>query len=242
MNRFGAHKRITPYDLSCPGQRAHVSAPGADWLDLPTHLPNALSETRNTSTDSDPNSVEIGDESDIDKTEEVSFLSSSVSLNPPDLQDEPLQPKNSELFFIEGTNITLNTDEDIARWIEERRKNWPTRKNIAAKAEKLLNRLAAFEAQTERPQKRVCRTFAKSGSCKYGKKCKHLHESSGSSRSKIINGISVKVPQRYKTMTKSGSLFKNLVQRDLFEHENDFVLDFVKYLLYNGMIDVNAMP
>lgn len=34
---------------------------------------------------------------------------------------------------IEGTNITLNTPEDIEKWIAERKARWPSAKRVAEK-------------------------------------------------------------------------------------------------------------
>lgn len=240
-------KRGAYYRLAGPEKKVHSSVPKPDWLDLPTHLPNSLvSADSNTSLPSLQLVIPKESNASID-TSQYEPLSheklDSKLLIHNDLsttsQSEKSQP--SEPIYIEGTTILLQTDEDIAKWIEERRKNWPTRKNIEAKAQR-----QGSQAQTQ-PQaetklvKQVCRFFAKTGKCKFGNKCKNSHESADPS-TKTINGISVKVPQRYKTGVSGGSLFKNLVQRDLFEHENDFVLDFIKHLLSNSLIDLNVMP
>lgn len=155
--------------------------------------------------------------------------------------EEESSKQIGEPIFIEGTTILLQTEEDIAKWIEERRRNWPTLKNVAAKAAR---------QQQEQPQpssvvntkKPVCRCCAKTGRCRFGKKCKNLHESAGDANTKIINGIAVKVPQRYKNKASGGTLFKNLVQRDLFEHQNNVVIDFILYLLSNSLLDRNVTP
>lgn len=184
--------------------------------DLPTHLPNTTPTT--------------APKTDLDVVEEV-------------------HTKKSEPIFIEGTTITLQTEEDIAKWIEERRKNWPTRKNIENKKAQLELKAVA-EVPKETPlghKKQVCKFYARNGKCKFGAKCKNSHEvanSGGHNRSggnvKSINGIKVNIPQRYTreaSEATSGSLFKKLVQRDLFENQNNAVMDFVLYLDAQGIID-----
>lgn len=157
----------------------------------------------------------------------------------PETAEEPPLKDPKEPVFIEGTNITLQTDEDIAKWIEERRKNWPTKKNIELKknTQQKQKTLPAAKSQS----KQVCKFYARSGKCKFGSKCRNLHETSSSGPITTINGLQVAVPQRYKKeMPASGSLYKSLVQRDLYEHENNVVLDFLQYLDEHGLIDRNA--
>lgn len=191
--------------------------------DLPTHLPNMVT------TPSPPNEQPKELTEDKDSLPEESIASRAPG--------EPL--------FIEGTNILLQTEEDIAKWIEERRKNWPTRKNIEAK----LSQQHETEQDSKHapPQKKgqnVCKFFSRNRRCRFGNKCKNLHEASNrpqmnqNANVKTINGIEVAIPQRYKSNAdKNKSFFKMLVQKDLYEHENDKVLDFLLYLDSQGMID-----
>lgn len=187
-----------------------------DFSDLPTYLPNTGSHA---STVGD-GLLENLDEKDSKDNEE---------------SEDSLTAK--EPIFIEGTNITLQTEEDIAKWIEERRKNWPTKKNVELKAKR--------DQETKNPEpeksvtKKVCKFYARNKKCKFGAKCRNLHETaSNNSALKTINGIQVAVPQRYKKeMQVSGSLYKNLVQREQYEHENNIVMDFLQYLDKNSLID-----
>lgn len=205
-----------------PGKRARNGDNGASakrvkytspLIDLPTHLPNLASPP------SQPSVVE--------------------EKKPEKAPEEPI--------FIEGTTISLQTEEDIAKWIEERKKNWPTRKNVEAK---LKNQLEKKEEKNEKPKKQnVCKFFARNRKCRFGNKCKNLHEaanlvqSNPNSRVRVINGIEVAVPQRYKNDPNDNkSFYKKLVQKDLYEHENNKVLDFLLWLDQEGKIDhdVNA--
>lgn len=162
---------------------------------------------------------------------------------------KPQQPKPTNgPIFIEGTSITLQTEEDIAKWIEERRKKWPTRKNIQEKQAQQQSSTSAPK-ETTLPRRQVCKFFSRNRKCKFGAKCKNSHELANttaqtpvrSGNIKVINGLKVAVPQRYSrempTDKSSGSLFKKLVQRDLFENQNNDIMDFLLYLDARGIID-----
>ncbi|EPY52501.1 ribosome assembly protein [Schizosaccharomyces cryophilus OY26] len=41
--------------------------------------------------------------------------------------------------YLRKRNISLNTPEEIESWIHERKKNWPTNKNVTLKKEKTIN-------------------------------------------------------------------------------------------------------
>lgn len=199
---------------SAAGALEHaLKRPNIDLAGLPTHLPHHVPS----------------DTSVVDKP---------VPLDPP-------KPKLAPVY-IPGTTISLETEEDIQKWIEERRKNWPTRKNVEAKQTKAstsTTKAGPPPAATEHGQK-VCQFFSRNQNCKFGAKCKNLHHSGGTDSSKkIINGIEVKIPQRYKQLANgSGSLFSKLVQKDLYEHENSTVLDFLEYLEKAGMLDPKVEP
>lgn len=168
-----------------------------------------------------------------------------------ELKPEEPKPANTPIF-IEGTNITLQTEEDIAKWIEERRKRWPTRKNIEEKKAQQQSVVGAPK-ETTLPRKQICKFFSRNRKCKFGTKCKNSHELANNnaqspvrgSNVKVINGLKVAVPQRYSreapTDKSSGSLFKKLVQRDLFENQNNVVMDFLLYLDARGIIDKEAV-
>lgn len=182
---------------------------------LPTHLPNSAPPV--------PQPVPVSDE----------------------LKPAVTKPTAAPIF-IEGTNITLQTEEDIAQWIAERRKKWPTRKNIEEKRAQQQNAVPAPK-EAGLPRKQVCKFFSRNRKCKFGNKCKNSHELANSAapaaRSgnvQVINGLKVAVPQRYSRegpTQGSGSLFTKLVQRDLFENENNVVMDFILYLDAQGIID-----
>ncbi|KAM9908459.1 hypothetical protein OXX79_000376 [Metschnikowia pulcherrima] len=181
--------------------------------------------------------------------------SNTTETAPKSLQVEPeVEQKTSksekEPVFIEGTNITLQTEEDIAKWIAERKKRWPTRKNVEAKLSEQKSTPPKQEQNVSKheqvsPKQNICKFYAKTKRCKFGNKCRNVHESGTSSirtqadsaTRKTINGVQVNIPQRYKKeVSGAGSLFTKLVQRDLYEHENNVIIDFIQYLESKGLI------
>lgn len=204
------------------GKRKQTTGPApkrprvADFSDLPTHLPN---------------------------TGSVSPPARDIERSPEEQEHEVKEKEvavTKEPIYIEGTTITLQTEEDIAKWIEERRKNWPTRKNVELKSKREQE---IKPQEPEKPQtKQVCKFYARNKKCKFGNKCRNVHETSkGSGSLTTINGLQVAVPQRYKKeISGTGSLYKNLVQRELYEHENNVIIDFLQYLDKNNLIDRDA--
>jgi len=89
--------------------------------------------------------------------------------------------------------VVSDTPEDIARWIAERKKNFPSRANIERKEkeaqEKAQQKAQEKPADTPGANKRknpdsdqqgarstkLCRKFASSGRCRYGEKCHFVH-------------------------------------------------------------------
>lgn len=81
---------------------------------------------------------------------------------------------------IQGTSIVLESDEDIAKWIAERRKRWPTKKNIELKqsiaAQSIKRPAEADVLDPSKKRKIICRFFKQHGKCKFGAKCRNSHE------------------------------------------------------------------
>lgn len=180
----------------------------ADLADLPTHLPNHLPNP-------DPKPVAA-----------------------PEEQEHVQKVQTNEPIFIEGTNIALQTEEDIANWIAERRKNWPTRKNVELKQQQLKQPQQTTQKQDTKGGRQVCRFYARNQKCKFGAKCRNVHEQPNG-QVRVINGLEITVPQRYKREVQTSSLYSNLVQRDVYA-ENNVILDFLQYLSKNNLIDRDA--
>lgn len=230
------------------------------FLDLPTYLPNENttsdlqldgdstfpgSETTKVSplSDAHQNTANINSNSHGNTT--------TINSDTPDAINTTTTPQKSlnEVIYIEGTNIALQTEEDIANWIAERRKRWPTRKNIELK-EKAKNESVAAMASRKRvaedsgptkKRKTVCRFYQQQGRCRFGNKCKNSHEDfKPDLTAHTINGIEVQIPKMYSKRDDS-LLFRNLVKQDQSEHENALVIAFIEFLDKSGKIDYDVM-
>ncbi|ODV64303.1 Rsa1p ASCRUDRAFT_11631 [Ascoidea rubescens DSM 1968] len=117
----------------------HISNDGninnqVNLSNLPTHLPNLISSlisiqsqinnnNNNNNNDNNDNNQHSESENEID--EEALYLKNkglTVNLD----SEKPI-------IAIPGTNIVLQSDDDIQLWIEERKKNWPTNQRIKEK-------------------------------------------------------------------------------------------------------------
>lgn len=208
--------------------------------DLPTYLPN---------TSNDTNELEHKEGSEDEE--------GVLVLDCPETQGNSNEP-----VFIPGTNISLETEEDINKWIEERKKKWPSRRNIEEKEKsrqehentstnpkKRINETSGTQ-NTKKP-KNICKFYQSNKRCKFGNKCKNVHEFTGtgggkpSQNTKTINNILVVIPQRFKNEMYLNEkdtnthplLFKMLVQKDHYENENSKVLEFLEFLNEKGLID-----
>ena len=53
--------------------------------------------------------------------------------------------------MIQGTNVALDTPEEIARWLAERRRRWPTDARVAEKKRKLDDAIARGQMHPDDP-------------------------------------------------------------------------------------------
>ncbi|WEJ97375.1 hypothetical protein PSN45_004926 [Yamadazyma tenuis] len=151
-------------------------------------------------------------------------------------------------IYIPGTTIKLETDEDIQKWIAERRKNWPSTKNLERKQQekhsdkkrKLQEEPSTSSPTTKKPRQ-ICRFYQNNKSCRFGDNCKNMHESE--TDFKMINNMKVKVPKSFENnyyvkenASENMSLYKMLVKKDQFELENDKFIEFLYYLDKKGLI------
>ncbi|EGW31499.1 uncharacterized protein SPAPADRAFT_154739 [Spathaspora passalidarum NRRL Y-27907] len=209
-------------------------------FDLPTHLPNELpTHLPNQPTHTEP--VQEPTEDILD-------------------EEQQAKPNPNEPIYIPGTNITLQTEEDIAKWIEERKKKWPSKQVVAKKLEQKQSEIQQKEDRKrpaeskEAPGKRtkaVCRFYQQNKKCKFGNKCKNLHVIEANPLAghelthykRTVNGIPVLIPKLYSNRTHNtpskSSLFKHLISRDQ-SVENDQIIEFIKFLDKQGLIDHNV--
>ncbi|KAG7899317.1 hypothetical protein KL935_003627 [Ogataea polymorpha] len=156
-------------------------------------------------------------------------------------ESEDEKELSSKLIAIPGTNIVLNSEEEIQKWIEERRKNWPTNKRVQEK--KSLQKEQAQAKPNEQRNRRVCRFWQNSRNCKNGAKCRFLHESGPqrprqlpNHKVKQIQGLSVQIPQRFTPLVHKGGSLHNLVAEREMLDENVKLLEIFKKLIDNNLI------
>ncbi|ESX02970.1 hypothetical protein KL918_002256 [Ogataea parapolymorpha] len=156
-------------------------------------------------------------------------------------ESEDEKELSSKLIAIPGTNIVLDSEEDIQKWIEERRKNWPTNKRVQEK--KSLQKEQTQPKPNEPRNRRVCRFWQNSRNCKNGAKCRFLHESGPqrprqlpNHKVKQIQGLSVQIPQRFTPLVHKGRSLHNLVAEREMLDENVKLLGIFKKLIDNNLI------
>ncbi|KAK6200384.1 nuclear fragile X mental retardation-interacting protein 1-domain-containing protein [Scheffersomyces amazonensis] len=278
--RYNKHNAKQVYNQSSNNINQEIaSSVTTSLLDLPTYLPNEEPVIDVSPSTKDRDEGPIKDKTDLDNNDEI-----NNEVNDDEVSQTVKDP--SQPIVIPGTNITLQTDEDIAKWIEERKKRWPTRKNIELKEQTQAQAQAQVQVQDQQNEinsqdrkrrnsnsnsdtpntkkaRNICRFYQLHKHCKFGNKCKNLHELPDSSISKsnkfdnpafnlpdiesthfkrTINDIPVLIPKLYSNIQKSGGrLFKHLIKREHSEHENNVILQFIQYLDTKGLIDHEVM-
>lgn len=155
------------------------------------------------------------------------------------LADEEVELEKK--IAVQGTNIVLENEEDIQKWIEERKKNWPTNSRVEEKRKELENAKRIVETinnQTQTDEKstqkvKMCNFWLRTKKCRLGKDCKFSHDMSNYSKPKnsngkprtktlstkplpnhklkLIHGIPVQIPSRFTPLTNEGKSLHNLL-------------------------------
>lgn len=171
-----------------PGIRIEIPHTTNEKLDINQKPTNEIPVINTIQAEEKPDHVSEavatgGDDMDIDAVTE-------------DFEDEETA-FGKQAVSIPGTNIVLETEEDIQKWIEERKHNWPTRKRMEEKQkekeenDKILKTLNSQNNKTGRtnheltncitendqPKRnvRICKFFASTGKCRKGNSCKFSH-------------------------------------------------------------------
>lgn len=132
---------------------------------------------------------------------------------------------------------------DPERWVEERRKNWPSKARVAAKlaeAEASAKDAAGAstsrasdqgksEAKGDKDTRPICRFFLR-GKCQAGDRCRFRHERRPPSEHVRTD----RVYKRFEAPPQS-SLFVKLVQTDQ-QVEDETFLEFIQYLAKHNRI------
>lgn len=102
---------------------------------------------------------------------------------------------------IQGTNIVFENDEDIEKWIAERKKNWPTNKRVEEKQKEIekakkimdnLNNNSNSVDESTNSKIKVCSFWLKTKKCKNGKNCKFSHDVSNIQHKRNGNNVNKK--------------------------------------------------
>ncbi|GAV26774.1 hypothetical protein PMKS-000230 [Pichia membranifaciens] len=155
------------------------------------------------------------------------------------LADEEVELKKK--IAVQGTNIILENEEDIQRWIEERKKNWPTNSRVEKKRKELENAKRIVENinhqthpdEKDTPKVKMCNFWLRTKKCRLGKDCKFSHDMSNYSKPKnysgktrtktlstkplpnhklkLIHGIPVQIPSRFTPLKNEGKSLHNLL-------------------------------
>ncbi|TID29635.1 hypothetical protein CANINC_001754 [Pichia inconspicua] len=158
-----------------------------------------------------------------------------------DEDDEAADEELNTKVAVPGTNIILENEEDIERWIEERKKNWPTAKRVKEKmeekekAEKIMKNLTGEIIEVHyTPKIKVCNFWMRTKRCKNGKNCKFSHDATEiadyktnikenhknrrdskqsfpNHKTKLIHGIPVQIPQRFTPLSNKGKSLHSLI-------------------------------
>ncbi|AOA61277.1 hypothetical protein PP7435_CHR1-1512 [Komagataella phaffii CBS 7435] len=201
-----------------------------DFLaDLPTHLPNEDSQEH-------LDEIELRKESEAvkDTPGDDNLVEDGVDSNSVDPSADPGKP-----IPIPGTSIVLQTEEDIQKWIEERKKNWPTRKRMLEKEESSKQHsTSSADSPPKKKNPGICRFYATTGKCRNGNKCKFVHGPPNlpNHRAVVLGGITVQVPKRFSPSLNRGKLNNMLVEDEHFKKENDQILDFITKLFTENII------
>ncbi|KAJ3123512.1 hypothetical protein HK098_001864 [Nowakowskiella sp. JEL0407] len=167
---------------------------------------------------------------------------------------------NEEIPLYTQYNIRLDTPEDIAKWIEERKKRYPTDSNIQKKKEEA--RLAkerrvkrkieeddeandsdvddSEDSDSESKSKTSFCKYYQQGNCRHGEDCTFKHEIQPPKKDGTENN-SLKFVQS-NGLNKSGKrrmLLKMLLAPEIFK-ERAIVMQCIRHIVKNKFFDKNA--
>ncbi|GAO47237.1 hypothetical protein SAICODRAFT_8793 [Saitoella complicata NRRL Y-17804] len=187
----------------------------------------------------------------------------SATHEPDDLDEEAASSTTLRAsgVTIPGTTISLDTPEDIAAWIAERKKKWPSASRVAEKDAERQQMVEARKRKAEEEgvdgagggggdeesgggakkarDERVC-VFFQRGRCRKGRHCHYKHERGGQNPNPTSSG-----PNKGQGPNQSGgkveafrkggrkSLYERLLEQDR-ERENGLLLQAICFLVDNG--------
>ncbi len=179
------------------------SSPGSKRRKVEIFFPDPTSEEIQLDEVLEDSPPEEVSSSAIQTNENGYTLSRTAATIPTIVVNQPVQQSSpqKDVPTVPGTGITLQTPEEIAAWIEERKTRWPTQSRVEEslkQKDEQRSKEASFRKMVgdTGERQRTCKFFAKSGKCKNGDKCTFQHTSNGRSE---------------KTLARKRSLFAKVV-------------------------------
>ena len=125
-----------------------------------------------------------------------------------------------------------NHPEDIKLWIEERKKNFPTRKRIQEKKEKgvIASLVSGYSSESDTERKNTTKTklctYYQRGKCIHGENCKFIHDSNPPKPEK----------KRDNKKVKKQSLLEKMVHSEM-QREQYLTLQCLQILKDEGLLE-----
>lgn len=185
-------------------KKPKLNESNGNYLDLPTHLPNHLPGTiPMQSNDDKSNAGQQGN--DLNNEQQL------------DDHDEADTGKTKEVVPVFGTNIVLKTEEDIQKWIQERKANW---------MKKISNSRPEPEPKTphEKPERNIRDNNQRAN--RQNQRSNNAHNNQNHNQNQRNNQIA----HQRKT-----NLNRLIIQRDI-QNENIAILDVIKELFDQNIL------
>ncbi|CAK7904440.1 hypothetical protein CAAN1_13S01332 [[Candida] anglica] len=240
LSNRGKNNRYSPSNTNMPSQANGQFNNNISLADLPTHLPNSITtaptnpevlqtppamvETSVAQNEPTPSSSPTSPPPLASTSKEPEPVADIINpepevesqSQPPSVTEDSTNAK--EPVCIPGTSITLETEEDIRKWIEERKKKWPTRKNLEEKLkQEEAKKKESAQSDTNsnlnpngkremtstnesNKKRRVCHFFQQNKKCRYGAKCKNSHELANNSNNSSSNTLPTSTASVVKTI------------------------------------------
>jgi hypothetical protein len=132
----------------------------------------------------------------------------------------------------------LESPEEIANWIEERKRRYPTAANLAEKRKStsLLPDYPSDEdkAVMKKQKKRPCKYFQQ-GKCRHGANCTYSHDVQVSTNGK--RGTETKETMRFGRKMTSRPLYEQLAEQDEVLRQKESVIHAWKLIIANNFLE-----
>lgn len=256
--------------LSLPLDKDEVSTTEINLDVLPTYLPNSKRHQSKpveagSSNGITQNQLQLLDDENNPKFESIQINQAEQQKNLNETKNDAAEQnpnyhadknkKTQARVPVFGTNILLETEEDIKKWIEERKKNYPTNKKIQEKIERQRSLQRQENSSTVKDINKTSRKGAyENSNCniKNSKNSRTIslipqsnNKNLQNGRVRDFQGIRVFIPSRFNNTfitNKEKKNFSNrLNARDNVDINNK-ILNFIEDLVDNNLFDMIDAP